>query len=183
MKRFMILVTLVCFGYAATAFADIDTLSNGGNAIKDNTYSIDTGSGQTVDEITFEVDPQTKSSSLGNCTMNPQDGAGTTTNFVLEEPRPVQAMMRMSTFTNSDDNTSVTPIAYSPFTSSGQTSNDDGYNNGPPIQFISDPDEIIVSPGPDGPGPSAATPEPGTLLILGLGAIGMLPVVRRFRRK
>lgn len=147
-------------GIAMVAHADYLQLVEGGNT------------GNLPPEVT---DTRVKRNTIGQdtttgCAENPQSG----NKFVAPpiEPLPTAELQFVAQTTNYDRVTSVQP-------------NDNGSSTNIPRRptYPNEPGSPVPNPEPPLPPSPSTTPEPGTLLIMGIGLAGLLPFARRKRDK
>jgi hypothetical protein len=150
----VLVALLMVFSNVAVADIDINRDSILFKTIGDNTPA--------DNPISFEVNQGGDNSSLGTCAMNPMSGAAMNLETLEEFPLP-----EFPTYfaLSMDDN----PRFVGTQPASTNIPSED-INRYPPVLR---PLETIP----------ATTPEPATLLLMGIGMVGLAPLVRRYRRK
>ena len=146
-------------------FGDVRSVENGNITIKATEFPMTYGGSGTQTTIQFNVDRSGGQETTTECTTNPSSGSGQVS---LLEPLPI---------TSTEDSNLLM--------SANSELGGEGGNNPPsdppvyPPYSPRNPPEYPLGP----PRSPSSTPEPGTLLILALGALGVVPVLRRFRQK
>ncbi|MDR1962943.1 MAG: PEP-CTERM sorting domain-containing protein [Planctomycetaceae bacterium] len=167
----------ILIGLSNVAFADLSTTSQGQSIVfsagSSGSSSYLSGSGNAAVNdggisMTFDVSKAgDDQASLGTCAMNPTSGSSNFESILDEIPmEEAEADTPFTTFAANAlaaDNTPNSP-----------SNNDDGNNYYPPSRL-----PPIIDPPPINP----TTPEPATLLIIGLSVAGFAPLVKRYRRK
>jgi hypothetical protein len=174
MKLFLTvkMAVLVAFlvGLANFACADLNVTNTigGGNGI--TSPSFDSPSG---DMITFNVDQNSVAqASQGTCVTNPM--SGNNIDAILEE-LPIFNQLTTEDYVSNDSSTFANDNS-SNESGSGQRT---GERDITPYPGTLPPTPLGDTPGAGNP----ITPEPATLLIVGLGIAGLAPIARRYRRK
>ena len=157
---------ILLFTHVSVSFGDVRSVENGNITIKATEFPMTYGGSGTT-TIQFNVDQSEGQETTSECATNPSSGSGLMSQL---EPLPI-------TSTNSNLLTGL----------SGKLGGDEGDNPpsiGPPPYDprLDNPPPLYRMPGKPTP-PSPSTPEPATLLILALGALGVAPAIRRFRHE
>jgi hypothetical protein len=158
MKLKSVGLAIVLMGLSGVVLADLSTGSSGSTDVGGMTFDLeDTGEDQ---------------SSLGTCATNSQEGGTTTTTTTVDEP-PAEAETPPESFVN-DGATRALASETSDKKSSSQA---DGSN------FSSSSSGNSGDSSNDDSSTNPTTPEPATLLIIGMSLVGFVPLVKRYRRK
>ena len=151
-------LTIIMVGFATCAMADINVVGYGNTFIQSPVFG--DAINPSGNMLNFDYDQTGDQSSLGTCTMNPMSSnfvEGIIEELPLEEPETFVAIQDYD-YAAPRENSSV--------------------NNSPDRPRYRD-DNSPPPPPEDNP----SVPEPATFLIMGLGAVGMAPLVRKWRRK
>jgi len=146
----------IFIGFSNFTFADINITGYGNDSIKSPVF--EQANSPSGNMLSFDYDQTGDQSSLGTCAMNPM--GSNSTEAILEE------------FPITD------PETYTPISTRADTLLSSSAESTTPYT----PNDRYT-PLPPEPAPPSATPEPATLLVLGVGMIGLTPLVRRYRRK
>ncbi|MDR0705715.1 MAG: PEP-CTERM sorting domain-containing protein [Planctomycetaceae bacterium] len=160
MKLKMVSLTIVLIGLSGFVFADLD---NSGSKAPDFTDPSGTA-------IPFDfAEPGDDQASLGTCAMNPTNGnaSGELMDEPIVEPEP-----QLVSFVND-----AQPLLNEMVPQSSNPGTNDSNDSLP----------LVPNNFPEGSNPpnplNPTTPEPTTLLIVGMSVVGFVPLVRRYRRK
>jgi hypothetical protein len=151
-------LTITLMIFSGFVFADLD---NSGSLAPEFTDP----SGATM-SFNYE-ETGTDQASLGSCAMNPTAG-NNVSGVMLEEP-PVELEPEQASFVDDAQPLLSEMDSRPPYRAIGT-------NDGP--RLLSDPPE-----GSDSNPLNPTTPEPATLLIIGMSAVGFVPLIKRYRRK
>ncbi len=161
---------VACF--SSTAFADLNVAGHG-NALQPPVF----GENLTPlgEPMSFNYDHAADQSSLGTCTMNPMSS------------RRVESIIEEMRHEVPETHVAIQDYGFSLPRSARST--DASFN--PRRPYYSDPDDPSGPDEPDAPDDpvnpdepdNPTVPEPATLLIVGLGMVGIVPFAGRWRRK
>ncbi|MDR2438396.1 MAG: PEP-CTERM sorting domain-containing protein [Planctomycetaceae bacterium] len=158
---------IILMGLSGFVFADLDS----GSSKSD--YTSPSG-----DAISFDLDDSGDQESLGDCTMNPSNGTNSTEAY-LEDPTIPESELTTDSFTEDASAVLTAAASFSSDADQNQNtgvSNDGNGGNNPNLS------DVVETPEDDSPA-MPTTPEPATLLIVGVSLAGFVPLVKRYRRK
>lgn len=171
MKLQTFVLAALCCGLSSYVLADVNMTGSGGSLVQPPVFGGDmTPLGE---DMSFHYDSSADQSSLGTCTMNPTSGKFSDA-IIAEMP-----------VARTESHVAIQDYSYSlarPTRTLLPPENPQRYYR----RNLGDPElpadgEIGDNGGEAPPPESSSVPEPATLLIFGLGMIGIAPFARRFR--